>query len=168
MHRILIEASPFLQVSEPTEMVKKNLYNLPFSYNKIANKIGNRPEKLYGFWESDNRYAERLENWEKTEEEVLFEGWECKDMYQYQELIHRKGNVIITLEMQGYEVNTNGRKFFFPTHPETIDEFITDLKRIGITLFWKQRIADIYGIKSITANQKIIDYYGYIKEQEGS
>lgn len=168
MHRILIEASPFLLVKIPSKEVRENLYSKSFSFNQVANRLGSRPEKLFGFWESDNKFQQRLEEWENAEKDVLFEGWECKDMHQYQELVNRKSNIILTLEMKEYEINYNNRKFMFPVHPETIDDFITDLKRIGITLFWKQRIADIYGIEAITSNKKVIDYYGYIKQQEGA
>jgi hypothetical protein len=172
MQRVLVEASPFVNVNKLDERVREELYAQPFSFNKIANKLGSRPQKMFGFWESDNAYHDRLTEWESAEKDVLFEGWECKDMYQYQELVNRKSNIIITLEMKDYEVNYNGGikggKYLYPTHPETIDEFITDLKRMGITLFWKQKIADIYGIECVTSNKKIIDYYGYIKQQEGA
>lgn len=164
MNQIVIEASPFIDVKTTDERVKKELYNSPFDVSKIANQHGYEvPKKLFGFWESDNAFADRLEKWMDAEKEILFEGWSCKDMYHFQEIYHKGSNTIITFEPSEYEVNYQGRKFLFPLLPETIDDFINDLKRIGITLFWKQKIADIYGIDKVTSNKTIIDYYSMVK-----
>jgi hypothetical protein len=165
MSQIIIEASPFIDVKHSDEKVKKELYNQPFQVSKIANKHGAVvPQKLFGFWESDSVFQTRLEKWEQEEKNVLFDGWACKDMYHYQEIYNKRNNTIITFETNEYEVNHSGRKFLFPLLPDTIDDFINDLKRIGITLFWKQEIADIYGVDKVTSNEKIIDYYSMVKE----
>ena len=169
MNQIVIEASPYIDVEKPNEKAKKELYALPFEISRIANKEGGeRPVKQFGFWESDNAYQDRLAKWENEEKYRLFDDWSCKDMYHFQEIYNKKTNTIITFEHTEYEVNHQGRKFLLPLLPETIDDFITDLKRIGITLFWKQEFADIYGIESITSNKKIIDYYGYMKSLRDS
>jgi hypothetical protein len=165
MDKIIVEASPFIDVKHSDESAKKELYNLPFEVSRIANKQGaSIPKKMYGFWESDSAFADRLEKWNDEEKKVLFEGWSCKDMYHFQEIYDIKTNTIITFESNEYEVNYSGRKFLFPLLPDTIDDFINDLKRIGIKLFWKPEIADIYGIENVTSNKKIIDYYGILKE----
>lgn len=164
MNPIVIEASPYIDVVKPNEKAKNELFALPFETTRIANKIANeRPVKLFGFWESDDAYLERLNKWDIEENYRLFDGWTCKDMYYFQEIYNKTTNTIITFEPTEYEINHQGRKFLIPLLPETIDDFITDLKRIGITLFWKQEIADIYGIDNITSNKKIIDYYKFVK-----
>lgn len=165
MNQIIIEASPYIDVKHTNEKAKTELYALPFETSRIANKFGSeKPVKLFGFWESDNAYQDRLDKWNIEEKYRLFDGWSCKDMYHFQEIYNKKTNTIITFEHNEYEVNHQGRKFLFPLLPETIDDFITDLKRIGVVLFWKQEIADIYGIDNITSNKKIIDYYEFLKK----
>lgn len=164
MNQIIIEASPFIDVNHNNEKAKTELYKLPFEVSRVANKFGSEmPVKMFGFWESDSTFKGRLDKWMDEEEYRLFDGWSCKDMFHFTEIYHKKTNTIITFEPNEYEVNYSGRKFLFPLHPETIDDFINDLKRIGITLFWKEKIADIYGIDNVTSNKKIIDYYQFIK-----
>lgn len=164
----VIEASPFIRVSVSSQEVKDKLYGLSFDTSLVANRFGERPIKLYGFWESNDSYQKRLDAWQKEEDKVLFTGWLCKDMFQFKELQHRGSKIVITYNETQYEVNYSGRKFPFSVLPNTVDDFINDLKRIGITLLWKPEIADIYGIESITSNQKIIDYYRLVKEINGS
>jgi hypothetical protein len=165
MDTVLVAASPFID-TKCSNKAKVELYNISFDYQKIANPFGERPVNNHGFWESDEGYNDRLKEWEEAEKNVLFGGWVCKDLHQFQEL--RTKNVIVTLETMTYEVNYCGKSFIFPQLPETIDDFINDLKRIGITIFWKQEIADIYGIDNVTSNQKIIDYYSLLKNIDGS
>lgn len=165
MSNIVLEASPYID-TKGSDKAKNELYTIPFDYKKIANPLGEKPVKRYGFLESDSAFADRLDEWEKAEANVLFDGWTCKDLFHFQEI--RFKNVIITLEINSYEVNYGGRKFTFQLLPDTIDDFINDLKRIGIILFWKPEIADIYGIENVTSNKKIIDYYGLLKELNGS
>jgi len=164
---VKIEASPFIDTKGSIE-AKNGLYNLSFDFSRIANKFGEIPVKMGGFWESDQAFDKRLSKWNAEEQIVLFEGWVCKDMHHYQEIYDKEKNIVITFEINEYEVNYSGRKFLFQVLPDTIDDFINDLKRIGIKLFWKQEIADIYGIDNITSNKKIIDYYALIKKLNGS
>lgn len=161
----LLEASPYIDTIGSIK-AKNELYNIGFDYKKIANPFGERPVKMDGFWESDEGFSKRLKEWEDAEQQVLFNGWVCKNLYHFQEI--RTKNVIITIETNIYEVNYGGRKFSFEVLPDTIDEFITDLKRIGIKLFWKKEIVDIYGSDNITSDKKIVDYYGIIKQLNGS
>jgi hypothetical protein len=164
MNQIIVEASPFIDVNHSDERAKKELYNLPFDIDLIANKNGSTlPLKMEGFWESNEAYQNRLDKWKAGEKAILFTGWSRKDMYHYQEIYHKENNTIIIFETNEYVVNHQGRKFTFPLLPDTIDDFINDLKRIGIKLFWKQEIADIYGIEKVTSNKKIIDYYSMVK-----
>lgn len=165
--KISIEASPFIDTKGSKE-AKDGLYNLSFDFSRIANKHGDQPQKMGGFWESDEAFNKRLSTWNVEERTVLFQDWQCKDMHHYQEIYFKPKNIIITFESNVYEVNYSGRKFLYPTLPDTIDDFINDLKRIGIKLFWKEEIADIYGIENITSNKKIIDYYAIIKDINGS
>jgi len=164
---VIIEASPCIDVKH-TSKAKEELYHLPFEVSRIANPLGALPVKMGGFWESDQAFEKRMDKWLEAEKLVLFQGWSCKDMIQYQEIRNKTTNTVITFEPSEYEVNHLGKKFLFPVHPDTIDDFITDLKRIGVALFWKQEIADIYGVDNVTSNQKIIDYYDLINKLNGS
>lgn len=162
---IRVETSPYID-TKGSDKAKNELYNIPFDFKKISNPFGGRPVKMGGFWESDEAYSSRLIEWENAEKEVLFEEWTCKDMYHYQEI--RSKSVTVTIEPTVYEINYSGKKFSFSVLPDTIDDFINDLKRIGIKLFWKPEIVDIYGIDNITSNKKIIDYYDLLKKLDGS
>jgi hypothetical protein len=163
-----IEASPYIDVSPSSILAKEKLYNALFEFGRVANKFGSRPEKQRGFWESDQGYQNRLNQWEREERQVLFEGWICKDMFHFQELQNKSTNTIITIEPNSYVVQHEGRKFEFPVLPDTINEFITDLKRISIRLFWKEEIAEIYGIDNICGNEKVVAYLNEIKRFNGS
>jgi len=162
-----IEASPFIN-TKCSIKAKNKLYNLPFEFDRIANKSGEEPVKMGGFWESDEGFKERVNFWTENEKRVLFNGWVCKDMQFYQEIYDKDRNIFIIFEANEYVVNYSDRKFHFPLLPETIDDFITDLRRIGIKLFWKPEIVDSFGIENISSNKKIIDYYRIIKDLNGT
>jgi hypothetical protein len=150
-----IEVAPYIDTN-CSERTKNELYKIPFDYKLIANPDGVMPIKSLGFLESNEGFEKRLSEWLIKEEKVIFEGWICKNMFQFQEI--RYNNIIITLEQNNYEVSYYNKVYNFPFLPETIDDFINDLKRIGITLFWKEKIVDIYGIENLKSSKKIIDF----------
>lgn len=157
-----IEASPFIDTKLSVK-AKEELYALPFEFERIGNKEGKKPINNLGFLESDEAFYERLKKWEVEEQKVLFEGWSCKDMRFYQELHNEEKKIFITFELNEYQVRYASKEFIIQIIPDTIDEFITDLKRIGIALQWKEKLADVYGIENITSKKKIIDYYGIVR-----
>lgn len=157
-----IEASPFINTKLLIK-VKEELYTLPFEYERIGNKEGKKPINNLGFLESDEAFYVRLKKWEVEEQKLIFEGWSCKDMQFFQELYNEEKKIFITFEVNEYQVRYAGKEFIIQSIPDTIDEFITDLKRLGIALYWKEELVDIYGIENIASNNKTIDYYGMVK-----
>lgn len=162
-----IEAAPFIGTNLSIK-AKEELYALPFEFDRVANRHGKRPENNLGFLESDEAYHKRLKEWMDEEKKVLFDGWVCKNMQFYQEIYNEEKKIFITFETNEYAVRYLRKEFLFPSLPETIDEFITDLKRIGIALFWKQELVKHYSVEALTPeiNKKVIDYYGIIKKAQ--
>jgi len=157
-----IEAAPYIE-TKCSVKAKEELYLVPFDFNKIANKHGKKPINNLGFLESDEAFYKRLKLWKDEESSVFFEGWVCKDMQFFQEFYNEEKKIFITFEYNVYIVSYMRKELVYPTIPDTIDEFITDLKRIGIALHWKNELSDIYGIENITSKNKIVDYYGILK-----
>lgn len=160
-----IEAAPFIETNLSIK-AKEGLYTLPFDFSRIANKHGKKPENNRGFLESDEAFAKRLKEWTDENQKVLFDGWICKNMQFYQEIYNEEKKIFITFESNEYAVRYLKKEFLFPTLPETIDEFITDLKRVGIALFWKEELLNKHTIEALTSKKKVIDYYGIIKKIE--
>lgn len=154
---VFFEAAPFIK-TYGGEIAKDELYNSAFSVNKIANVLGDKPVKGYGFWESDNAYADRLEKWNEAENSVLFEDWSCKDMIHWYKLTNKHKNITIEIRENSYTVNCYGKTFEMPILPDTIDHFITDCKRMGIKLYWKDKVVAKYHLHNISPSTKEFGY----------
>jgi hypothetical protein len=158
-----VEVSPFIDTNLSIK-AKEELYSIPFSYERIANKLGEKPIKNFGFLESEEGYNQRLKKWLKEDDHVLFYGWICKDMLHYQEIRNIENTIVITFEFNEYVVKYGKKEYVFPVHPDTIDDFINDMKRIGVKLHWNEKIVDIYGIENISSHKKVVDYHQILKD----
>jgi hypothetical protein len=156
------EASPSIYTNG-NDPKAKTLYQQYFGVSKLGNLKGSKPVKGAGFWESDEAFNERLKDWEDHEKNVLFEGWICKDMKHFQVLHHEKDEVILNFEFDKYSITVDGKKFEFPVLPERIDDLITDFRRIGVKLFWKESVVEQYGYKAITSDTKVMEHYKIIR-----
>lgn len=157
------EASPSLHVEGNNFIARIGLYNQYFDVAKFANLKGSKPVKGAGFWESDEAFNERLKSWETHEKDVLFEGWVCKDMNHFQVIKHEEDDVVLNFELHDYSITVAGKKFTFPVLPETIDDLITDFRRIGVKLFWKENVIVNYGLNNVTSHKKVVEHYKIIR-----
>lgn len=160
---IRFEASPFINTTNNI-YIKEELYNKFFDVSKLGNIKGCKPIKGFGFLESDNSYIDRLDTWLLHEKDVFFDGWTCKNLNHWQVLTNNENDITITIEPNNYTVNISHREFNFPSLPDTIDDFINDLKRIGVKLFWHNNIVEKFGYEEITSNKKIVEYYSIINK----
>ncbi len=158
------EAAPYI-LSIGDESAKKKIYLQQFDVELLANLKGEKPIYKYGFLESQEAYLNRLKAWEDNEHNVIFDGWTCKDLGMFQVLVREHDSTKIEITpYSGYAVTTDtGKRIEFYCLPDTVDEFITDMKRLGIKLFWKDWVMNEYGDK-ITSDKKVVEYYRIIKE----
>lgn len=158
------EAAPYIYTIGD-ETTKKELYAKFFEVECFANLRGEKPVKGYGFLESDNAFAERLELWQKAEDSVLFEDWTCKDMRHFHVLRNAKENIDVVFYFNShYIVTMAGKEYAHPSYPMTIDDLINDFKRLGVKLYWKESIVEKYGIENVTSFRKVIEYHKIIKD----
>lgn len=161
--KIKVEASHYIHTSGD-QFVKKDLYLLKFSVNHIGNIHGLMPFIGVDFNETDEGYAKRLRTWKLADRDVLFTGWKVKDMGHWQVLQNEDSTCSINFEFSTYSILLYGKEYVFNAHPETIDDFITDCKRIGLKLFWNTQIIDKFGIDKITSSTKVLEYHKILRE----
>lgn len=157
------EASPYINTIA-NEKARKELYANYFDVPLIGNIKGAKPVKGYGFWESDEAFSDRLKEWEQNELNVLFDGWVCKDMKHFQVFTREYDDTVLTFEFSSYTVAVAGKQFLFPLLPDTIDDLITDLKRVGVKMFWKPEVLKKFTPEAVTSSKKVVEYYRIIRD----
>jgi hypothetical protein len=157
------EVAPYI-LTKGSENAKNNIYLQTFDISLIANIRGEKPIYQFGFLESQESYMKRLNAWDEFEKKLIFDGWSCQDMGLFQILTREYDETKIEITpFSGYSVTTEtGKKIDFYLLPDTIDDFITDMRRIGIKLFWKDRVVNEYG-DEVTSDKKVVEYYRIIK-----
>ena len=82
----------------------------------------------------------------------LFDGWIKKDYN-----IFEKENIKLKFNKQNecYKIND---KYILP-YPETLNDFISDLKRCNIDLYWKSEILKDLLVKDFYAENELKNYY---------
>jgi len=158
-----IEAAPYI-FTMGDEKVKDELYLKYFDVKLIGNLKGSMPLFGVDYDESEDGYNKRLREWRFADREVLFEGWMVKDMKHSKVLYNHDKTISILFEFKDYTITIEGKEYFFPVLPETIDDFINDCKRIGLKLFWKREIIDKFGVEKITSDNKVVEYHKFLKK----
>ena len=104
------------------------------------------------------RYKELLSSpFEFSMLETHFTGWNeiVEDYYKK----YGQGNTVISvLPTPQYEIEILGEKYIFP-HPKTLNDFINDMDRILIDLFWGSWIEENYEPKDFLPQNEIENYY---------
>lgn len=161
---IKFEAAPYTY-TKGDNVVKNELYARYFDVGNLANLKGERPVKGYGFLESDSGYANRLSIWEDRDKDVLFEGWVCKDMSQWQIFTNLDdSSVSVQFNLDDYTITVNEKEYLFPVLPETIDDLINDFKRVGVKLYWKENVVQQFGLYNVTSDRKVVEYHKIMKD----
>jgi hypothetical protein len=89
--------------------------------------------------------------------EILFIGWKGKEMIGWWKFIDEEKNI---LEFYGetYRVIVKTKSYTFPT-PKTLNDFINDMDRVGITLNWSEWVEKTFEPKDYLDRDGIYDYY---------
>ena len=158
-----IEVPPFIETSGDV-ILKKEIFGVYFDVNRVGNIKGSMPLMGVDFNETEIAYAKRLRIWRQNDHEVLFSGRTVKDMNQFQ--IAKNGNGdTIQFDFDSYTITTRGQEYVFPKHPTTVDEFITDCRRIGLKLFWKQEIIDKFGADQLSSKKSTSSYHNVLRQK---
>jgi hypothetical protein len=92
--------------------------------------------------------------------DTLFDGWRGKDMVNWYRFINEDG---ITLEFYpegSYNVkNKKQDKSYQLKTPKTIDDFINDMNKLNILIYWTKWIDENFEPKEYLAVDEIKNYY---------
>ena len=75
-----------------------------------------------------------------------------KDTYFYE---HVTVSILLTPQ---YEIEIHGEKYIFPL-PQTINDFINDMERVMIDLYWSETVLLTFEPKDIYSAERIRQYY---------
>ena len=112
-----------------TSHQNKAFFNQKFTYRMIYNSEGRKP--------SDNKSNEkRLNDWNKEDAHVLFDGWYGKNRINWYECKNDNGDKI-EFYAKTYKINSTELPY-----PQTIDHFITDCYRLKVSLVWRSDLVE--------------------------
>lgn len=159
----LIEVEPINHLNGDPIVV--GLYNGKFNVDHILNAQGeNRPQKRFGFWETDDAFYQREMNWIKAEKLKLFTGWRGKDLYHFREISNKNTDIFITFETDTINIhNLHTSSYRELPFPETVNNLISYFVDENYPLYWRPEIVDIYGVQNLCSNKEIVDYYLKLK-----
>lgn len=90
-------------------------------------------------------------------ERTLFDCWRCKDMGNW----HRYTNddkVVFEVYAESYNITIKSQTYTLPT-PKTINDFISDMERLNIQLYWTKWIDENYEPKDYLRKTDIRMYF---------
>ena len=100
--------------------------------------------------------------------ETLFEGWIGKDMMSWHKFTNQQ-NIVLEFYSNHYDISKKGGtlkyKLSFP--PKNINDFINDMHRYGVELFWSQWVDENFEPKDFLHKDDIKQYYVDLLEKLG-
>ena len=102
----------------------------------IGNLNGRMPMNVRGFAENNENFQERLDEWHNLDAYILFDGWVGKSRTDWVEF---KNDIGTKIEFYSKTYKINGIEL---PYPQTLDNFITDCKRLNIDLEWRRDLID--------------------------
>jgi len=90
--------------------------------------------------------------------ETIFTGWKGTDMGGWYRFVNPNNGRVIEFFEDEYKIHSQKKIFIFP-FPKTLNEFISDCKRSGVTLYWDSIKLDQKFDHKIYALQKESDEY---------
>lgn len=123
---------PFIETTHQN----KGLFNQKFIPEMLGNSLGRKPMQVRGFTESNETHDGRLSKWEEQEAFLLFEGWAGKT----RKWIEMKNDDGDKIEFYAKTYKINGTEL---PYPQTVDQFITDCKRLNVNLFWHRDLIEL-------------------------
>lgn len=88
---------------------------------------------------------------------VIFDGWHGKNMGTYYKFTNEE-NVVLEFYAGYYTINKNSKKYILPL-PKTINDFINDMDRFNVELFWGQWMNDNFEPKDYLPIDEIPTYF---------
>lgn len=89
--------------------------------------------------------------------QILFDGWKGKNMGNWMKYTNEDK---ITLEFysETYTINKKGKIWTFPL-PKTVDDFINDMFRVDVQIYWNAWIDERFEPKDFMRTDEISDYF---------
>lgn len=87
----------------------------------------------------------------------LFADWRGKDMITWKRFTNGE-DIVLEIYADNYKVKNGGKTTEFPM-PETINDFINDMQRTGVQLYWSIWIDENFEPKQYLHVNEIEDYY---------
>ena len=104
-------------------------------------------------------YFNQLHSFE--DHQILFDGWRSKDMGTWFKYIN-DDDFLLEVYAETYTIKTKmniKNKSFILPHPCTINDFINDMDRFGIQLYWNEWIPENFNPKDYLKEDEIRNYY---------
>lgn len=88
----------------------------------------------------------------------IFEGWRGKNMEVWCKLTNDDGVILEVFPVTYTVIFKSGLKYVLPL-PKTINDFINDMIRLGVNLFWSEWMYDNFEPKEFLHPDDIVQYY---------
>jgi hypothetical protein len=89
--------------------------------------------------------------------EILFTGWKGKEMVGWWKFVNEEMN-ILEFYAETYRILIKTKSYTFPT-PKTLNDFINDMDRVGITLNWGEWVEKTFEPKDYLDKDEIYAYH---------
>lgn len=93
----------------------------------------------------------------------LFDDWKYKDMLSWHKF-YNLDNVILEIYSEYYIIKKDNIEYKLPV-PNTIDEFIIDMYRLKVNLFWIDEIDNLFEPRDFLSIVNIKEYYSKLLEK---
>lgn len=94
---------------------------------------------------------------ESISDNGIFDGWKYKDLVSWSRYTN-EDNVMLEFYIDYYVIKVKNNEFRLPI-PNTINEFIIDMYRLNINLYWLNKINWMFEPKDVLCTQDIKEYY---------
>jgi hypothetical protein len=91
--------------------------------------------------------------------DVLFMDWKGTDMRGWYRFVNPNTGVVLEFHKDEYKIKVRSGSYKFP-HPKTLNDFISDCNRVGITLYWYQkRMDELFELRTYLDEEESKIYY---------
>jgi hypothetical protein len=88
---------------------------------------------------------------------VIFDGWLGKDISTWIRFKNEE-NVVLEFYAENYKINVKSKTYVLPL-PKTINDFINDMERLEVSLYWNQWMEDNFEPKDYLHVDDIPKYF---------
>jgi hypothetical protein len=95
----------------------------------------------------------------KEDSDVLFIDWKGTDMHGWFRCVNPNTGVVIEFHEDQYKIKQRDKSHTFP-YPRTLNDFISDCNRMGVTLYWYQkRMDELFELRTYLDEEESKIYY---------